>query len=178
MALPVLEGALEHSLQLAASMDSRGYGRRGAVATRTRWAAQGALLGGVFAVCVGAYGLLDASAPAGLGWPTFVAGGALVLISLTLAGASSSRTRYRPDPWRSPEWLTVLAGAAALGGLLAASAAGVAGLQPDYAPLRFPTLPLVPAFAILVALAPAFATPALPTDAAPVPRTLAAGVAA
>jgi energy-coupling factor transport system permease protein len=169
LAMPVLEGALEHSLQLAAAMDSRGYGRRATVSSSRRLVTQGAMLAGLVAVLCGAYGLLDSSAPAGVGLPTFVAGGALVGASLVLAGARSTRTRYRPDPWRVPEWITIGSGAAALGGLLVASAMGVSGLHPDYQPLTFPTLPLVAAGAIVLATAPAFATPDLPLDARPRP---------
>lgn len=167
LAMPVLEGALEHSLELAAAMDSRGYGRRANVSASRRLLTQGAMLAGLVAVLCGAYGLLDSSAPAGVGLPTFVAGGALVGASLVLAGARSTRTRYRPDPWRAPEWITIGSGAAALGVLLLASALGVPGLHPDYRPLTFPTLPLVAALAIVVAAAPAFATPDLPLDARP-----------
>ncbi len=167
LAMPVLEGALEHSLELAAAMDSRGYGRRANVSASRRLLTQGAMLAGLVAVLCGAYGLLDSSAPAGVGLPTFVAGGALVGASLVLAGARSTRTRYRPDPWRAPEWITIGSGAAALGVLLLASALGVPGLHPDYRPLTFPTLPLVAALAIVVAAAPAFATPDLPLDASP-----------
>jgi energy-coupling factor transport system permease protein len=102
-----------------------------------------------------------------LGLPTFVAGGVLLGTSLVLAGSRGARTRYRPDPWRTPEWITVLAGAAALGGLLLAASLGVADLHPDYSPLRFPTLPLLPAIAIGFGALPALATPELPADMVP-----------
>ena len=62
VAMPVLEGALERSVDLAAAMDARGFGRGAADAGRAptlRRADPGGLLG----VCAGLYGLLDADSP-------------------------------------------------------------------------------------------------------------------
>ena len=57
--LPVLEGALERSVALAAAMDARGYGRT-ARSRPPSAATTGALtLGGLLGVCAGTYGLLD-----------------------------------------------------------------------------------------------------------------------
>ncbi len=53
MAVPVLESALERSLQLASSMDARGYGRKSAVPTRIRRLQGGAVAAGLLAVVVG-----------------------------------------------------------------------------------------------------------------------------
>jgi energy-coupling factor transport system permease protein len=159
LAMPVLEGALEHSLQLAASMDSRGYGRRGDAPARRRRVAQVAMLAGAMAVCLGAYGLLDNSVPSALGLPALAIGCALLVGSLALGGVASSRTRYRPDPWRVPEWTTVAAGLLTLTGLVLATKAGIEGLHPPTSPLSFPTLPLFPVLAILCATIPAFTTP-------------------
>ncbi len=105
VALPVLEDALERSLALAAAMDSRGYGRRAAVPAATRRVTGLLLLGGLLGACLGVYGLLDASSslPAALG--TLGAGLTICAVGLHLAGRRTIRTRYRPDPWRSPEWL-------------------------------------------------------------------------
>jgi energy-coupling factor transport system permease protein len=150
--------ALDHALQLAASMDSRGYGRRGDAPVARRRVAQGAMLAGAMAVCVGAYGLLDNSVPSALRLPALVTGGGLLALSLALAGSSSTRTRYRPDPWRSAEWATLAAGGSALVGLVLAARVGVDGLQPGTS-LTFPVLPLLPAAGILCAAIPAFATP-------------------
>ena len=159
LAIPVLEGALDHSLQLAASMDSRGYGRRGTASPGRRHLAQGSMLVGALAVCIGAYALLDNSVPSALRLPVIAVGGALLGLSLVLASSTSTRTRYRPDPWLLPEWATLAAGLVAFAGLALAAHAHVAGLQPDYSPVAFPALPLLPAAAILCAAVPAFATP-------------------
>ncbi len=57
--LPVLEGALERSVALAAAMDARGFGRSAAVPAGVRRAIA-ALTLGACGVCVGTYGLLTA----------------------------------------------------------------------------------------------------------------------
>ncbi len=167
LAVPVLEGALERSLELAASMDSRGYGRRGDVPARRRRAGQAATLVGALAVAVGVFGVLDSGAPRLLGIPMLALGAALLAASMRAASASASatRSRYRPDPWRIAEWLTVASGAAALVALVVAGRLGIDGLHPLYSPLRAPTLPLLPAVGVLCAALPAFITPPLPADA-------------
>lgn len=162
VALPVLESALDRSLNLAASMDARGYGRSAGVATARRRLAQGALLVGLMAMLIGVYGLLDAGGgPAALGLPALAFGFALLAVSLLLGGARSPRTRYRPDPWGGPEWLTVLAGAAALAGLLVVgSRQGASALNPSpYVSLRVPGVPAAPTVAVLAAALPALFTP-------------------
>jgi energy-coupling factor transport system permease protein len=167
IAVPVLEGGLERSLDLAASMDSRGYGRRGTAPVARRRVGQAATLSGVLAIAVGSFGVLDPGAPALLGLPMLAIGALLLATSLALAKHSASRTRYRPDPWRVPEWTTVLAGGAALGALVLAAHLGIDGLHPPYSPLRAPTLPLLPAIGVLCATIPVFATPRIPNEARP-----------
>ena len=164
MAVPVLEIALERSLELAASMDSRGYGRRpvGTEQPGRRRLAQAATLVGAIAATVGVYGVLDGAAPGGIGIPLLAAGVVLLLASFAFASAQSTRTRYRPDPWRTPEWIAVACGVAALAALVIASNVGVDGLRPTFNPLEVPAVPLLPALAILVAAAPAVLTPTVP----------------
>jgi energy-coupling factor transport system permease protein len=164
LAVPVLEGALERSLDLAASMDSRGYGRRGDLPDRRRWVSQTATLFGALAIIVGVFGVLDSGAPFVLGLPMLGIGAVLLVVSLRAARSSSTRSRYRPDPWGISEWVTVAAGVSALGALVAAGHLGIAGLHPDYSPLVAPALPLLPAIGILAAAVPAFASPPLPVE--------------
>lgn len=159
MAIPVLEGALERSLHLAASMDARGYGRRAVVAVARRRITTVVLGAGMLAVVVGIYALLAAGAPSFLGLPALVFGSAALVGSMALGGVRANRTRYRPDPWRGAEWLTVACGAVALVGVVAAARWGIAGLAPGTDPIETPVLPLLPTLAVLLALVPAFATP-------------------
>lgn len=161
VALPVLQDALDRSLHLAAAMDSRGYGRRAAVTDRARRATAALLLGGLFALCFGVYGLLDGTAAASFGLPALGAGAALCALGLGVGGRRVRRTTYRPDPWRAPEW--IVAGCGLVPGVVLALAQGDdAGLNPALAALRWPALPVVPLAAILVAALAGLAAPAVP----------------
>lgn len=166
-AVPVVEGALERSVALAAAMDSRGYGRRGSSSARSRRLSSIALLGGLVASCIGAYGLVSAGAPAALGLPMLVVGIVMAVIGALVAGRDCVRTRYRPDPWRSPEWLVTGAGIVAIGSFLAADWLGVPGMHTSVDPPAWPTLPLVALLGVLVAATPAWTSPRLPVPARP-----------
>jgi energy-coupling factor transport system permease protein len=155
----VLDGAFDRSLSLAASMDARGYGRRNDVPARTRRLTAACVLGGLVGVACGVYGLLDAGSPGWIGLPLLLAGLVLATLGTAVAGRRASRTRYRPDPWRAPEWLTVASGAVPAVVLVATGINDPTVLQGPGIPLTWPTLPLIPAAALLVALLPAFATP-------------------
>src|SRR4051794_7191269 len=74
IAVPVLVGALERSLDLAASMESRGYGRAVHRTARSTRLAGLLTLVGVGGVVVGLYGLLDGTSPLLLGVPTLLLG--------------------------------------------------------------------------------------------------------
>ena len=74
--------------------------------------------------------------PAALGLPLVVAGGVLAAVGFRLAGRRSIRTRYRPDPWRGPEWVTVLSGAVPAIVLVLARASGDAGAARPLQPAR------------------------------------------
>ncbi|MGP2441274.1 CbiQ family ECF transporter T component [Streptomyces sp. JW3] len=157
--LPVLEGALERSVALAAAMDSRGYGRTARVPVAVRRVTAALTLGGLVGVCAGTYGLLTAAGGT-YGVPVLVAGLAAALGGLWLGGRRSVRTRYRPDRWDLRAWLVAGSGAAVAGGMALAAARDPAALHPGVVPLTVPVLPLWPAAACLLGLLPAFVTPA------------------
>ncbi|WP_338696069.1 energy-coupling factor transporter transmembrane component T [Streptomyces sp. Q6] len=159
--LPVLEGALERSVALAAAMDARGYGRTAEVPPLVRRATAVCTLGGLIGVCAGTYGLLAASG-AGYGLPVLLAGVAAALAGLWLGGRRSVRTRYRPDVWGVRAWLVALSGVAAAAVMIWSGTRDPAALQPPVVPLTVPTLPLWPAAAVLLGLLPAFVAPAPP----------------
>ena len=164
-AVPVLEGALERSVTLAAAMDSRGYGRRGIVSASQRRIAAAALLGGLTSACIGAYGLVSVGSPALLGLPMLVVGVVATVYGVIVAGRRNVRTNYRPDPWRLAEWLVLLAG---LGSALLFAAAGwlgVVGLDTAVDPPAWPTLPLIAVAGITLAVTPAWTSPRLPASA-------------
>ncbi|MEV7033317.1 energy-coupling factor transporter transmembrane component T [Streptomyces sp. NPDC093272] len=157
--VPVLEDALERSLRLAAAMDSRGYGRAGTATRRSRRITGALMLLGMCGLCAGAYGLLDATAPALLGLPAMACGAALCVAGLRLGGRRVTRTTYRPDPWRLAEW--AVAGSGVLSAVLLFGNLGYdpAQLNPTFYPLTWPGLPLVPTVAILLAGTAGFVAP-------------------
>jgi energy-coupling factor transport system permease protein len=159
IAIPVLEDALERSLRLAAAMDSRGYGRTGTATHRSRQVTGVLMIVGMSGLCLGAYGLLDGSGVGSLGFPALLGGGMLCCAGLVVGSRRVRRTQYRPDPWKLAEWVVVLAGAVPAAVLVARVAVTAAGLDPSTQPLVWPTLPFVPALAIVVAAAPAIAAP-------------------
>jgi len=110
--VPVLEDAIEHSLRLAAGMDTRGYGRSAGASVRERRTTGALLLTGLCGICVGVYAGLDQTAPRLLATPMLVLGVAVAVVGLVGAGRRVPRTRYRPDPWRAPEVVVMAAGVA------------------------------------------------------------------
>jgi len=169
MAVPVLESAFDRSLQLAASMDARGYGRRVPVSRGARRWASGGTAVGLLLVTGGVYGVLVAGSLPGGGIPFVAVGAVLLGAGLAAGGRRTDRTRYRPEPWGLPEWFVAGSGAVVVGCMVAAAVLGVAGLQFSVYPLHLPTLPLLAAAGILVGLVPAWAAP-IERPITPAPR--------
>ncbi|WP_344074802.1 energy-coupling factor transporter transmembrane protein EcfT [Streptomyces crystallinus] len=167
--LPVLEGALERSVAVAASMDARGYGRTAHVPPAVRHTTTALTLGGLLGVCAGTYGLL-ASEGAGYALPVLLTGLAAALAGLRLGGRRSVRTRYRPDRWGARAWLVAGSGAAVAAAMIWAGTYAPDALHPGVVPLTAPALPLWPALATLLGLLPAFVTPAPAPRPAPDPQ--------
>ncbi|MYZ19386.1 energy-coupling factor transporter transmembrane component T, partial [Streptomyces sp. SID337] len=156
--LPVLEGALERSVALAAAMDARGFGRTSPVPARVRRAISVLTLGGLMGVCVGTYGLLTAQGTS-YGLPALAAGLTCALAGLRLGGRRAVRTRYRPDPWGPRAWLVAGSGVAVAALTIWSATRAPSALHPGVVPLVAPTLPLWPAAAALLGLLPAFVAP-------------------
>jgi energy-coupling factor transport system permease protein len=167
LAIPVLEGALERSVDLAAAMDSRGFGRRGSTPVRVRRTTAALTLGGLLAMVASTYGLIDRGAPGILGVPLLVTGAAVTAVGFALGARRGGRTRYRPDPWLAPEWLVALAGITAAAAMIVGPAAA---LSPSTLPLVAPTFPLLPVAGLLIALLPAWIAPPVPRPREPVTR--------
>ncbi|WP_428985882.1 CbiQ family ECF transporter T component [Streptomyces pyxinicus] len=161
--LPVLEGALERSVALAAAMESRGYGRTATVPARVRRTTAALTLGGLLGVCAGTYGLLTAAGGT-YGLPLLLAGVGAALAGLRLGGRRSLRTRYRPDPWGVRAWLVTGSGVAVAALLTLASVRDPEALHPGVVPLVAPGLPLWPAAAVLLGLLPALVVPQAPVS--------------
>ncbi|HEY8455283.1 MAG TPA: energy-coupling factor transporter transmembrane component T [Actinopolymorphaceae bacterium] len=166
--VPVLEGALERSLKLAAAMDSRGYGRTGEASAASRRLTSALVLGGMLGMCVGVYGLLDTGMTRTLALPALGIGVVAAAGGLLLGGRRTPRTTYRPDPWALPEWCVTVSGVVVAAGFVFASLSADAGILPSTVPLTFPPLPTIPAAAALCGLAPAWLAPPPPQlDLAP-----------
>lgn len=163
--VPVLEDALERSLSLAASMDTRGYGRSGGATPAQRRVTGFLLLAALTGIGVGVYAWLDPTAPRVLALPMMGAGVVVALVGMASAGRRVHRTRYRPDRWGAAEVLTVLTGVLV----------GVLGwhLSRTQVPVAYPGVDAVPylsTLALLVGvlgLLPAVATPAPTLPVAP-----------
>jgi energy-coupling factor transport system permease protein len=163
---PVLEGSLERSLELAASMESRGYGRTPVRSRRGRHVASALTLLGLVAVVAGLYGVLDASVTGGLGMPLLVAGLVLTVAVLVVGARRDVRSRYRRDPWSWPEWAVTLLGMTPAALLLVAESRGWPGVVLAQSPLAWPDAPVLLVAAVLA--------PALAGVVSPVPPRLAA----
>lgn len=160
--VPVLEGALERSVALAAAMDARGYGRSTEVPRAVRHTTSALTLGGLLGICAGTYGLLGASG-GGYGPPLLLAGLAAALGGLWLGGRRSVRSRYRPERWGVRACLVAGSGIAVAALMIWAGASAPAALHPPAVPLTAPVLPLWPALSVLVGLLPAFVAPLPPS---------------
>jgi energy-coupling factor transport system permease protein len=165
LAIPVLDSALERSLDLAASMESRGYGRSVHRDDRSRRKATALTLFGLCGVVAGVYGLLDGGSAPLLGLPLLLAGSAAAAASLVVGARRERRSRYRPDPWAAPEWVVALSGAIAGGLMLVAAQRAVPGITPQTSPAVWPPLAWLPTVGILLGLVPAWLSPLPPLRA-------------
>ncbi len=161
-AMPVLHGAMDRSITLAAAMDSRGYGRVGQRSPSERALSVTSLLAGLLLATIGAYGLLGTGTATWWG-PTFVALGVLsIIVSLTLAGRRSIRTRYRPNVWHASDILTAITGAVVAALFIAAKTLSPESLTTATSPPVWPTLSTLAVAGVLLAALPAFITPVPP----------------
>lgn len=165
VALPVLQDTLDRSLMLASAMESRGYGSRRETDPGRRVLVGVLTLVGLLAVAFGMYGVLDPRGTTGdWGIPILVVGVLLAVAGMALGGREIRVTRYRSDPWRTPETITVLAGAAAAVGV------GISrSLDPDLLmlplqPIGPPGLPVLAVLGVALAALPAFITPPTPSS--------------
>ncbi|MFL6237982.1 MAG: energy-coupling factor transporter transmembrane component T [Actinomycetes bacterium] len=159
LAVPILEEALERSVDLAAAMDTRGFGRRGDVSTPVRVTTATLTLGGLITMTAASYFLVGQGASRAVALPLLVAGALAATFGLLLGGRRTKRTRYRPDPWRSPEWIVTFSGLSVVVLVSLVAHIDQAGLAPTTTPLVPPTLPLLATVGVLMGLLPAWAAP-------------------
>ena len=164
LAMPVLEGALERSVELAAAMDSRGYGRTTDASRVSRRLTSILVFGGLLGVCVGVYGLLAGTSADWVGMPMLLAGCLLAAAGMYFGGRRTGRTKYRPDPWALPEWLVAGAGLVAAVTMFVAVETNPAALFLASV-TEIPPVPVLACAGILIAMLPAILAPPLPRSA-------------
>ncbi len=155
--VPVLEDALERSLALAAGMDTRGYGRPGGAARGEQVASAALLLGGLVGLGVGAYAVLDTTAPRVLAGPMLALGALLAVAGLRAAGRRVTRSRYRPDRWLGAETAAVACGVATAALVWWTARTDLVAVHPGVESWPSVTLPLL--VAVVAAALPAWGTP-------------------
>ena len=161
-AIPVFEGALDRSIALAAAMDARGYGRR--TNNPHQQFASILLVLALIALLIGTYGLIAAETSAFIGAPLIACGIIAGGTGLYLSGKNSVRTRYRPDPWHTPEWLISASGVLAALIFSAADWNSALALHPSTIPPVWPSAPWFAWLVFALALVPVIAAPPTPVD--------------
>lgn len=167
LAIPVLAGALDRSINLAASMDSRGYGRVNNQSPRSRRLVVGLLLSSIVFVTVGLFGIFTSDAHPLIGLPSLSIGVGIAVFAMWHSGHNRTRTVYRPDAWTLPEFLVSAAGVLTLGIYLWADIRAGTDLtfwsQLHPALNQWPSLPLWGVVAFAISLTPAFTSPPPPS---------------
>ena len=103
--IPALEDTIDKSLSLAASMDSRGFGRRGTMSnTEVRIARTFSLIA-ISLILIGSYFLLTAGAPTFLALGVIGVGVGFLAAAARMASKRSNRTRYKKQKWASQDFL-------------------------------------------------------------------------
>ncbi len=161
LAMPILEGALERSVDLAAAMDSRGYGRTTTADPRARRITSALVVAGSLGACLGLYGILSGTDRSWMGLPALIVGALLGVAGLFVGGRRTGRTRYRPDPWALPEFLVVACGVTAAVAMFRQVRVDPATLFMA-SPTDIPPVPMLACVGILIAILPAFLAPPLP----------------
>ena len=147
--VPILEGAMERALNLASSMDSRGYGRKVHQTKIKKTTTNIFMLLGLLGIIFGLSGLLGVFSQANIGLLNLLIGLSLAIFSLFLAGKNASRTKYRADKWEVPEVLVVFS---AIFGLVTLRFSEASILNPPTSPLSFPQIDFVSLSCIFLAL--------------------------
>jgi len=157
---PVLADALDRSLELAASLEARGYGRAAAPSRAVRWGRTAALLVGSSLLAGGAIAWTGAlPIPTWSGAVALVLGVAATGLAWHLMGRGHQRSRYVVQPWGWSAWLVVGSGLAGAGGVALLGLTTPGALQP--AELVWPTLTWPAVVGLIMAASPAWLVPLL-----------------
>ena len=162
LVLPLLANSLERSIQLAETMEARGFGTAVNPPTRRRAVlGQVGLLAALVAVLVGLALLAFLQQGRVWGWLLFGTGVTGMLAFFGLHGRQVQRTRYRRPTWHTRDTVVVMASIISLGIVIGVRMAAPETLT--YSP--YPPNSLLPSFdpiagaALLLLTAPAIAAP-------------------
>lgn len=155
LAVPVLAGALERSIQRAESLDARGFGRlRAASSSADRLVAAAGLMGLVLAALGGFVYFYYSQSPAP-GVAALGGGAGLVALAVYAQGRRLQRTRYSQEEWEASDRWVVGLSVASLALLLILRGVGAADLTYlPYPSLAAPGFNPAGALAFLLLLAP------------------------
>lgn len=153
--VPVLSDAIDRSIELAAGMESRGFGRT-RDNRRRRPIITMALVVGMMAVTVGGYVVLAVPSQRWLALVLIATGLIAVVLGLRSSGRRLGVTRYRPDRWTPYD--TIIASC----GLIAVTIAAIATahpvlfrvLNPATDPVQWPSLHLIVLMIVAATVAP------------------------
>jgi len=108
--MPLLANALERAIQLAETMEARGFGRMIApLSRRQAMLSQLSLLLALLSVLAGLFVIAYSPARGTWGWATLILGVLLILAVFVLQGRRVHRTRYRRLPWHARDTAVVVA---------------------------------------------------------------------
>lgn len=155
LALPILATGLEKAIDLASSMDSRGFGRD--AGTRGERLSAGLAAGGSVALGATVVALIGGSGV--LAIALLVTGTSLLLGAILIGSSADNRSRYRPRRLTWTDGAVIVASVTAVIILVVFRSSGVGSLSWNPAPLRFPTVEPVTIAAISLLAAPALAGP-------------------
>jgi energy-coupling factor transport system permease protein len=157
IAVPVLEDALERSMELAGSMGSRGFGRAAPSSSRRRTVLCALSAGvGALALVIGVYGLLAPQSAVPLSPLLCAAGVGLLALGVMGSGRRSQRTRYRPTPFGWHSWCCALSGWLVVGAIALLGAFDPSAVSYSPYPLVWPAFSPPALVGVALGLIPLF----------------------
>lgn len=108
--IPILEDTIESSLKLSASMDARGFGRRGNLTAKELSISRGAALLGIVFIAVGIFLLLTTGHSVGM-WAVGL-GLILAFVSIRITSRKNIRTVMTPNKIRAKDFVVIFTGVA------------------------------------------------------------------
>ena len=104
---PLLDSALNRSVSLATSMESRGFGKSQDLSSKFRWVSNFMLLSGLAFLLIGSITSLASNYALIAGFE-LAAASLLIGAAVWISGRRRIRTSYKSDPWKAPEWAVLI----------------------------------------------------------------------